>query len=163
MLAGQACVNSHWAPLGPVLQFSVTSDELQSGFKRSKPNLPISNLIELISLPLELDLEQLGFVRLSLIIIPDPLGWLWLSAGSCPEESAGGWGFLSKEMCSDMEVDENSQRGGVPWGTFIYMWGGVPETVVWCSLLPSLSSYFPDKVTRWGVQTMKQEKRLLKI
>lgn len=61
-----------------------------------------------------------------------------------------------------MEVDENSQSGGVPWGTFIDMWGSVPETVVWCSLLPSLSSYFPNKVTCWGVQTMKQEKRLLK-
>ena len=147
--------------MGPVLQFSVTSDELQSGFKRSKATFPISNLIELISLSPELDLEQLGLVRPSLMIVPDPLGWLWLSAGSCPEESAGGWEFLSKEMCADMEVDENSQRGGVPWGTFFYMWGSVPSTVVWCSLLPSLSSYFPDKVTHWGVQTMKQEKKRL--
>lgn len=31
-------------------------------------------------------------------------------------------------MYMDMEAQENDQRGGVPWGAFIYMWGGVPET-----------------------------------
>ena len=87
---------AHRAPLGPVLQFSVTSDELQSGFKRSRPDFPISNLIELISLPPELDLERLGFVRLSLIIIPDPLDGCGFLLGAAPRSQLEGGNSYQK-------------------------------------------------------------------
>lgn len=141
---GQACVNCPQGSFGSSLGNSSVTSDSPRGFKRSKPDFPISSLIGANLPSPELDLDRLGFVRLSPIIIPDPLGWLWLLL-SCPRGVSWRVGILIKrEMCADMEVDENSQRG-VPWGTLIDMWGSVPETVVCVPFLPSLQLFPPIK------------------